>query len=341
MAITIKDVARQAGVSTATVSRVMNEEEGVSQKTRESILKIAQSLNYYANFQARGLVAQKPEAIGIVIPQTSEHAFSNPYYAEILKGIGSKTNESGQYIVLSLLREENYARLFHHRLAAGIIVLANRINDPGIEEARKMKTPMVLIPGDPQKMDIPSVDGDNTDGVLQAVDHLSMLGHRSIAILYGPMNSKYSVERLAAFRKALRRNRLPLREDFFAEYDFTQQDAYVQMKKLLTLGFPPTAVLLMNDYGAMGVLRAVKEMGYSVPQDISILGFGDVPFASMTDPPLTTVHEPFQKMGYRAADMLLKMIQGKRLGAKHIVLPVELIIRKSTVPPPRRKRRNP
>jgi LacI family transcriptional regulator len=333
MAITIKDVARQAGVSIATVSRVMNEVEGVSPKTREGILKIASGLHYYANFQARGLVAQKPEAIGIVIPQTSEHAFSNPYYAEILKGIGAKTNESGQYIVLSLLREENYARLYHHSLAAGIIVLANRINDPGIEEARKMKTPMVLIPGDPQKMDIPSVDGDNADGILQAVDYLCALGHRSIAILYGPMDSKYSVERLSAFRRALRKNRVTCREGFLAQYDFTQQDAYVQMKRLLALESPPTAVLLMNDYGAMGGLRAVKEMGYGVPQDISILGFGDVPFASMTDPPLTTVREPFQEMGYQAANMLLKLIQGKRFAPKHVVLPVELVIRKSTAPP--------
>ncbi len=238
MTVTIKDIAHQARVSIASVSRAMNQEAGVSPQTREKILKIARGLNYYPNFQARGLVAQKPEAIGIVIPQTSEHAFSNPYYAEILKGIGAKTNETGQYIVLSLLREENYARLFHHSLAAGIIVLANRINDPGIEEARKMKTPMVLIPGDPQKMDIPSVDGDNGAGVRQAVEHLCALGHRAIAILYGPMNSKYSVERLAAFRRALRRKRLPFQDDFFAQYDFTQQGAYVEMKKLLTLSPP-------------------------------------------------------------------------------------------------------
>jgi LacI family transcriptional regulator len=275
-----------------------------------------------------------------VIPQSSEFALSNPYYNEILKGIGAKTNEKGQYLVLSFLRGESYARMYHSRLAAGLIVLANRIDDPGVEDAWKNKIPMVLIPGDPLKKDVPSVDGDNPDGIRQAMEHLIQLGHKEIAFLQGPMNSKYTIERLDAFRRALRRHALPFRGDRRIEYDFTPEEGYTGMKKLLSLGKPPTGVLLMNDFSAVGVVRAAKELGYRVPEDVSIIGFGDIPSAPMTDPSLTTVREPFQEMGYRAADMLLKMIQGKRLGAKHIVLPVELIIRKSPAPPPRRKRRN-
>ena len=119
MSTTIKDIAREARVSIATVSRAINREEGLSQNTRRRVLEIAESLHYYPNLQARSLVGKTPEALGIVIPQTSEFALSNPYYNEILKGIGARTNQSGYYLVLSFLREESYARLYDHRLAAG------------------------------------------------------------------------------------------------------------------------------------------------------------------------------------------------------------------------------
>ncbi len=336
---TIKDIAQKAGVSIATVSRAMNQEEGLSSATREKVLTISRQLRYYPNLQARGLVGRKPETVGIVIPQSSEFALSNPYYNEILKGVGARINESGQYLVLSFLQRENYARMYHSRLAAGLLVLANRIDDPGVEEARKSQIPMVLIPGDPLKTDVPSVDGDNYDGVRQAMEHLIQLGHREIAILPGPMNSKYSLERVAAFRRIIKQNALPFREEWLIEYDFTPEGAYAGMKKIISLGNPPTGLLLMNDFSAVGVVRAAEEMGYRVPEDVSIIGFGDIPLAAMTHPSLTTVREPFQEMGYQAVDTLLKMIQGKRIRAKHVVLPVELIIRKSTGPPPPRKRR--
>ena len=336
---TIKDIAREAGVSIASVSRAINRGEGLSSTTRDKILTISRQLHYYPNLQARGLVAKKPEAVGIVIPQSSEFALSNPYYNEILKGAGAKINESKQYLVLSFLQRENYARMYHSRLAAGLIVLANRIDDPGIEEARESQIPMVLIPGDPLRKDVPSVDGDNYDGVRQAVEHLVQLGHREIAFLRGPMNSKYTLERVAAFRRILKRHALPFLEDWLIEYDFTPEGAYAGMKKLISLGKPPTGLLLMNDFSAVGAVRAAKELGYRVPENVSIVGFGDIPSAALMDPPLTTVREPFQEMGYLAADRLLKMVQGKRVRGKHIILPVELIIRKSTGPPPPRKRR--
>lgn len=341
MAITIKDIAREGGVSIATVSRAINREEGLSPKTRQRILELASRLHYHPNLPARSLVGKKPEALGIVIPQTSQFALSNPYYNELLKGIGVRTNESGYYLVLSFLREESYARLHEHRLTAGIIVLANRMDDPGVEDAASKNIPMVLIPGDPLRKGIPSVDGDNRGGVLQAVRHLGKLGHRRIAFLRGPMNSKYSVDRLPAFHQALKKYRLPFRAEFVLPYDFSQEGAFAQMKKLLAASPPPTAVLLMNDYSAMGVLRAAKEMGFRVPGDVSIIGFGDVPLASMTDPPLTTVREPFQAMGYQAADMLFRIIEGKKNARRNVTLPVELVIRNSTAPPGKRGRKRP
>jgi len=336
---TIKDIAKAAEVSIGTVSRALNNAKGMTQETRERILAIAKSLNYQPNLQARGLVGGRPNALGIVIPQMHEIAFSNPFFAEILIGIGKKAREAGQYLVFSIAGNESYTRMFHQHLVAGMIVLANRIDDPWVEEAYRSKVPILLIPGNLPPSNIPSVDFDNIDGAFQAVDYLAKIGHRRIAFLSGPANLKFGIDRLTGFRNALKKNGIPNQKDLVWEFDATQQGGYKVMKDLLALDVPPTAVLVLNDFSAMGVLRAAKESGLEVPRDISIIGFGDVPFASMTDPPLTTVREPFHEMGYRAADMLLKIIEGKKLSCRSVRLPVELVVRNSTAPPGKSKRR--
>lgn len=333
LAATIKDISLEAGVSIASVSRALNGEEGVGPETRKRILEIAENLNYHPNLQARGLVSKKPNSIGIVIPRTSEFAFSNPYYAEILKGLAKKTRESRQHLLFSIAEEDSYARIYQQKLAAGIIVVANRMDDFRIEEACKLKVPIVLIPGYPWRQPIPSVDVNNVDAAFKAMDHLVNLGHQRIAFINGPMQSKYSVERLVGYRKALKEKGVPFQKELFRETDATQEGCYVCMKELLAIKHPPTAALVFNDFSAMGALRAAKEMNCRVPQDVSIIGFGDVPFASMTNPPLTTVREPFEKLGYEAANILLKIIHGKSLSQKHLILPVELVIRESTAPP--------
>jgi LacI family transcriptional regulator len=330
---TVKDIAKAAGVSIGTVSRALNNAKGMTQETRERILAIAKRLNYQPNLQARGLVGGRPNALGIVIPQMHEIAFSNPFFAEILIGIGKKAREAGQYLVFSIAGNESYARMFHQHLVAGMIVLANRIDDLWVEEAYRSKVPILLIPGNLPPSNIPSVDFDNIDGAFQAVDYLAKIGHRRIAFLSGPANLKFGIDRLTGFRNALKKNGIPNQKNLVWEFDATQQGGYKAMKDLLALDLPPTAVLVLNDFSAMGVLRAAKESGLEVPRDISIIGFGDVPLASMTDPPLTTIREPFQEMGYEACDRLLKIIQGKRLLQKHLILPVELVIRKTTAPP--------
>ncbi|MBM4331750.1 MAG: LacI family transcriptional regulator [Deltaproteobacteria bacterium] len=220
--------------------------------------------------------------------------------------------------------------MYQHRLAAGIIVVANRTDDPRLQEAWKMKVPIVLIPGFPWKQQIPCVDGDSVNGVFKAVNYLVGLGHKRIAFLNGPSNSKYTLERLEAFRQALRRTHLPFDESILREYDFTQEMGYEKMKELLRGKEIPSAVLMINDYSAMGVFQAAKEMSLRIPFDISVVGFGDIPFAHMMDPPLTTVHLPFHEVGYKAAEMVIRLMQGKKLKQKHIIFPTELIIRKST-----------
>jgi DNA-binding LacI/PurR family transcriptional regulator len=212
------------------------------------------------------------------------------------------------------------------------------MDDPRVDEAWKMGIPLVLIPGNPRLSRIPSVDVDDSNGALQAVGHLAGLGHRRIAFLNGPADSKYSAERVLGFRRGLKKKGLPFTKEMVLESDFTEQGGYEGMKKFLSLTLPPTALLVINDFSAMGALRAAKEKGYRVPEDISLVGFGDVPFSSLTDPPLTTVREPFREMGLEAAGMLLKIVHGKKLSSRHPVLPVQLVIRQSTAPPPKKRR---
>lgn len=332
MVTTIKDIAQAAGVSVATVSRVLNRKEGMSVKTRERVLKTASLLNYHTNLRARGLVKKGADIIEIIIPRTSEFAFSNPYYSEILKGIAKKARESGKYLLFSFSAQESYATLYQHGLSAGIIVLANRTDDHWIEEARKMKIPMVLIPGYPDGKYLPSVDWDNIDGAFKAVNYLVEVGHRRIGFLTGLPNSKYSIERLQGYRRVLEKSHIDFREELIIEMNFTQDGGYEGMKRLLSISELPTAVLVINDYSAVGALRAVKQAGYRVPEDFSIVSFGDTILASMTDPALTTVREPYQELGYEATTMLIRLINGRRLAKRHVVFPVELIVRKSTCP---------
>lgn len=332
-AITINDIALEAGVSTATVSRTMRGKEWVSPETREKIFRVARRLNYHPNLQARALVSKNPNGVGIVIPRTAEFAFANPYYAENIKGIAKRVKESGQHLVFSFAGDDSYAQMYQNRLVAGIIVLGHRIDDPRIEQAGKMKVPMVLIPGYPHSHSIPSVDMDNIGGAHKAVDYLAGLGHQRIAFINGAINSKYSIDRLKGYRNGLEKNNLPFQGNLVFESDFTQEGAYRVMKKILLGPKIPTAVLLINDHSALGALKAVKESTYQVPEDISIVGFGDVPFASMLYPPLTTVREPSQEIGYEAAGMFLKLIQGKRIPQRHLTVPMELIVRESTAPP--------
>lgn len=334
MAITIKDIARETNFSTASISRVINGGKGVGQKGREEILAVAKRLNYYPNLQARGLVAKKPRIIGIIIPRASEFVFSNPFYSEILKGISERSRQSGYYLILSFAEKESYCRLYQHRLVAGIIVLANHTNDSRYQEAQRMKIPMVLIPGLVDSDKIPSVDIDNFNAAFISVNYLIDLGHQRIALLNGPSNSKYSILRLAGYRQALKINHVHFQKDLVSKFDATQEGGFRSMQNQLLMKQPPTAVLVFNDYSAMGALWAAKEMGFRVPEDVSVVGFGDVPFSSMINPPLTTVHEPLHKIGYEATNMLLEVIQGKNLSKRNIILPVKLVIRQSTGPPP-------
>ncbi len=331
--VTVIDIAGEAGVSIGTVSRALAGEKGMRPEIRKIITEIATRLNYHPNLRARGLVSRKIDVVGIIIPHTSEFVFSNPFYSEIIKGIGQTARGKGLYLLFSFAGQERYEKMFQNGLAAGLIILGNRMDDPRIDEVKRLEVPIVLIPGYSIPQRIPSVDVDNRTGALLAVEHLIKLGHRRIGFINGSINSRYSVERLRGFLMALERHGLSFDPDLVYESDFTQQDGYEGMKKLLTSSHPPTAVFIINDYSALGALKGAKELGFRIPQDVSVVGFGNFTFSRLIDPPLTTVNMPFQKVGEEAIEMLFKIIQGIKLPQRHRILAVNLVVRESTAPP--------
>ncbi len=329
--ITIKDLARFCGVSPSLVSRTLNKKGGVSKVKREKILSAAARFDYTPNLFAKGLVAQQSNILGIMIPQRSEFAMSNPYFSQVILGIGKIATDHGYHLLISFLDgKENRDPLYKNNLVIGVIILGNLLEDPDIYELEKRSVPTVLIPGLLRESRLPSVDIDNVNAGYKATEHLLQLGHRRIAFLNGVKNSKYSVQRLLGYQQAFQRSRLFYEDHWVLETKFTEMAGYKRMGEILSRDDPPTAVICAADVVAIGALSAIKERNLRVPDQISVVSFGDIPLAGMLETPLTSVRIPFVEIGQRACRLLINWIKEKSLAEKDVVYPVELVIRQTT-----------
>ncbi len=329
---TIKQIARKAGVSYSSVSRALNGRPGVRPEVREKVLRLARELNYHPHSSAKALVQNRIGVIGVVILRASEFAFQNPYYSHMLLGIGSVSNQGGYHLMLDINPQGNYASLYHRRLVDGIIVVANRIDDEYIPYLIKHQIPAVVVPGFPAgaELDIPSASSENIKDVYRAVNYLISLGHRRIAFILGFMNSKYSIERLQAYKAAFKDNGLEYQEKYIKESDFSKADGYGLMGDLLELDQPPSAVICINDAVTPGALHQIHSRGLKIPDDISVVAIGCSDLLELTDPPLTTIKVPVVEVGRAAATNLIELIEKGRCQQKHVVIPTALVIREST-----------
>jgi DNA-binding LacI/PurR family transcriptional regulator len=329
--ITIKDIAKFCSVSPSLVSRTLNQKGGVSKAKKEKIFSAAARLDYTPNPFAKGLVAQTSNILGLIIPQRSEFAMSNPYFPQVIRGIGNIATENRFHLLMSFLDgKEAREPLYKINLVSGVIILGNLLEDPDIYELERRSIPTVLIPGLLRESRLPSVDVDNVDAGYQATEHLLQLGHRRIAFLNGINNSKYSVQRLLGYRKAFQKYRLFYDESLIVETKFSEMGGYKKMAEILARHDYPTAVICAADVVAIGALSAIKEKNLLVPEQISVVGFGDIPLAGMLGTPLTSVRIPFIEIGQTACRLLINWIKGKSLPEKEIVYPVGLIIRQTT-----------
>mgnify|MGYP002713069905 CR=1 FL=1 len=332
--ITIKDVAREAGISYSTVSRVVNNKEYVKPATRQRVLAAMNKLGYQANLQARSLAGGRTNVIGLLV-----HDIASPYTGELIRGIDDILGANDyELMVYTTHRRKNkepkFVATMARGLTEGLLIVLPVQAEKYIENLRERNFPYVLIDQNSEDSQAPSVTSANLEGACEAVEHLITLGHRRIGVITGWMDIAGARDRLAGYKRALAKHNIPFDPELVVEGDFTPPSGYAGTEKLLQLNNPPTAIFPSNDDAALGTIEAIKAAGLHVPEDISVIGFDDVPLAANLSPKLTTVRQPIEDVGKMATQMLLSIIDNPEQEIEHIVLPTELIIRESTTSPP-------
>jgi LacI family transcriptional regulator len=333
MSLNLEDIAKLAGVSRSTVSRVINHHPNVSDNTREKVLQIIEEQNFRPNLAARTLVTQRTQVIGIIVPRAVE--VFNPYYFPLLlQGIADTTYDRGYATLMWWGQEgrgdEHFAKrlLQKNWLMDGLVKAASLIDETMVERIVEMNTPFVMVERPTRFTDLISyVTVDNVQGARTAVEHLIGLGRRRIGHLAGMLNNIDAVDRLEGYRQALEAHNLPYDPSLIGEGQFNRRTGYSAMKQLLTQDVD--AVFAGNDDSALGAMQAMREAGVCIPDDIAIVGFDDLHPGEELTPQLTTIHQPIYEKGATATSLLVDMIEGVQEGPRQIVLPTHLVIRQS------------
>jgi LacI family transcriptional regulator len=331
MPLTLEDIAKLAGVSRSTVSRVVNGDESVKDTTREKVQEVIQSLNFQPNIAARILAAGRTGVIGLVIPTGVRMLFVDPYFGQLIQGITAACN-ANDYSVMLWLAEPAYERatirkVLHSGLLDGVIVSSMLMDDQIVQALHDSKMPFVLVGRHPV-LDVNYLDVDNVTGGRIATQHLIDSGRWRIATITGPRNMIAGSDRFDGYCEALKAAGMPVLDELVAEGNFTEQSGYAGMQKLIPAA--PDAVFVASDIMAVGALRALQEAGLRVPEDISLVGFDDVPMAERVFPGLTTIRQPIYEMGYSTFELLLKAINNPKNQVYQVLLSTELIVRSSS-----------
>jgi LacI family transcriptional regulator, repressor for deo operon, udp, cdd, tsx, nupC, and nupG len=332
---TIYEVARRAGVSTATVSRVLSQPAVVSATTRRRVLDAVNRLGYTPNVAAKNLRTLKTGKLLVTVPD-----ISNPFFSLILRGIEDAAQREGYSVLLGdtqheEFREERYAAMLKRKEADGLIFLGHRLPKEAAAIVRAMApkcAPVVNGCEFNPRLGVPSVHIDNAKAASEAMDHLFRLGHRRIGIITGPLVSPLSRDRLRGATARAKKERAE-RELFTMHGDFSIESGAAEGERLLGRRERPTAIFCFNDEMAVGVIQAARRRGLRLPDQLSVVGFDDIRFASYMDPPLTTISQPMRAIGEGTVRLLLEILGGNVVGPESITLPHSLTIRSSTAPP--------
>jgi LacI family repressor for deo operon, udp, cdd, tsx, nupC, and nupG len=331
----IYEVAKRAGVSTATVSRVLSRPEMVADTTRRKVMRAVETLGYVPNATAKNLRSHRTGKLLVTVPD-----IANPFFALIFQGIEDAAQREGYAVLVGdtqhdLKREESYASMLKRREADGLIFLGHRLPKEAarlVQEASPRCAPVVNGCEFSPRLGVPSVHIDNAKAAAEALEHLYRLGHRRIGVITGPLVSPLSKDRLRGVKDSAKKHQAE--QDCFVENgDFSIESGIVGAERLLGRKDPPTAIFCFNDEMAMGVIEATKRRGLRVPADLSVVGFDDIRFARCTDPPLTTIAQPMRAIGEGTVRLLLEILRGRPDPPESVTLPHTLIVRSSTAPP--------
>lgn len=331
--VTIVEVAAEAGVSFGTVSRVINNDVHVKADTRERVQETMRRLNFVASRQARSLAGGKSNIIGVLVPD-----LGTGYIGEIIRGIDAELGVSGYDLMLytthrAATKEANYVANLAQEMVDGLLIVLPRNPADYTGTLARRKFPFVLIDHQGTGEDCAAVGATNWQGAYNATEYLIKQGHKRIGFITGWLDLGTAIDRLDGYKTALRANHIPIDPELIYEGTFNQPDGYTGTCKFLDLESPPTLIFASNDVMAMAAMDAARERGLHVPEDISILGFDDIPQASLVRPALTTVRQPLEQMGRIATQMLFEILNNPNHKPKRIELPTELIIRNSTAIP--------
>lgn len=331
----IKDVAKLAKVSIATVSRAFNNKPDVSEKTKKKIFEIAKQIGYKPSIPARTLTKRKTNTLGLIVPD-----ISNPYYGEVVRGIEDTCHIYDYNVILCNAdnrreKEFQYIDILKNRWVDGIIFHSDYFLKEHFEAFKSKNIPVVLA-GRATEMDVAYVTIDNFKASYDAVNYLISLGHERIGIIHGPLGCMKetidSVARLMGYKKALQDAGLALYDELCLEADFKAKGAFLAAKKMLAGRIKPTAIFAISDMMALGAINAIYDSGLNCPGDVSVIGFDNIDLCEVTRPALTTIAQPMYEIGAMAARMLIKMIENQKTGniqPKKIILDHKLIIRDS------------
>lgn len=337
--VTIKDLARECGVSVSTVSKALHNMPDVSAETRKAVLAVAQKRKYRANPYASALPRQSSRLIGVIVPVITHHLFTG-----IITGIQAVTRSCNYNVIVSesdhsTEREEmTLASLLGMRISGLLIgpFAENESHTEYVAMAQQDGIPVVFFDGAYEKIQASRVIVNDFEATIKAVEHLVKTGCRKIAHISGPKHSYIGKQRILGYRAALHKFGLPYRKDWVVESDFSIANAILVAHQLLTGPEIPNAIIAVNDLSAIGALKAAQEKGLSVPHDLSLIGYSDNPFSTIVEPTISSIRQPAIEMGNVAAELLINQIEHAGAATPPVIrqLPTELILRNSTKPYP-------
>ncbi len=331
MKITIKDIAKITGLSIATVSMVINnKDDRISPETRQKVLDAIKDTGYVPNSIARSMITKSTKTIGLIIPD-----IANPFFPEIARGVEDKAKDEGFTTILcnsdnDISKEESYLDILQEKMVDGIIFTSSSKRTKFSDSFKRVRVPLITVDRDITNIsNYGKIIVDNKKASYEAVKYMISRGLHRIAHITGPFTSRTALDRYSGYKKALEEAEIELDESLVFEGFYTTSWGTEAMEKILDSSVDVDSIFCGNDMIAAGVIKTLHNKSYSIPGDYSVVGFDDVEIAQLLVPELTTVRQPKYEMGYKAAELLINMINSKNKSSKGYILDSQLVIRKS------------
>ncbi|AJR08966.1 LacI family DNA-binding transcriptional regulator [Photobacterium gaetbulicola] len=327
---TIKDVARMAGVSTTTVSHVINKTRFVAEATQKKVLAAVEELNYAPSAVARSLKCNTTRTIGMLVTKST-----NPFFAEVVHGVEEFCYGAGYTLILcntegNLSKQRDYLRMLAEKRVDGLLVMCSDLDEQLLELLERQKeTPMVIMDWGPESPHTDKIQDNAELGGYVATKFFIEHGHKTIGCLTGHSEKTACRERLKGYRKAMAEAGLEVKEEWILEGDFECESAVAAAKQFIAMEERPTAIFCFNDIMAMAMISTFQQAGINVPEDISIVGYDNIDLAPYFSPPLTTIHQPKRRLGKSAVEILMQRVKDKEHAPQVFEMIPELVIRKS------------